>query len=154
MQLLTYFSEHVDPVDSEGDLFRGYNNISSIHVEFADKMLGGKLSGGYFPYWNKSKYDLSRYGIYQDEKHPCINQSCLVTAFDESKILTDDELLMLRSFIRTRHVLREDIKRIAELLKIDIKVDHRKITKELILDITTPKFTVMGKYMMSRIIIK
>ena len=129
--IIDVFDEHVEPAGSEGDLFRGYNNVSSIRVEFVDKKLSGKLAPGYFPYWNLSKFDLSRYGIYQNEKHPCINQSCLVTAFDESEILTADELLMLRSFVRTRHVLREDIKYIAELLNIDIKVECRKITKEL-----------------------
>ena len=129
--IVDIFDEHVDPVDSEGDLFRGYNNVSSIRVEFVDKKLSGKLAPGYFPYWNLSKFDLSRYGIYQNEKHPCINESCLVTAFDESELLTLDEFAMLRSFIKTRHVLKEDIKKIAELLKIDIKLAHRGIKKEL-----------------------
>jgi len=129
--LADMFDEHVDAADSEGTLFRGYNNISTIQIEFVDRKLGGKRAGGYFPYWNLSRFDLSRYGIYSSAKHPCINESCLVTAFDESEILTVDEFTMLRSFVKTRHVLKEDIKKIAELLKIDIKLAHRGIKKEL-----------------------
>ena len=83
--LAEMFDDHIDVADSEGTLFRGYNNINTIQIEFVDRKLGGKRAGGYFPYWNLSKFDLSRYGIYQNEKHPCINESCLVTAFDESE---------------------------------------------------------------------
>jgi len=112
------FSQNIDIVFSEGYLFRGYNDISRIKVEFVKTSDGG----GYFPFWNKTNFDLTTYGIYNNDKHPCINQSCLVTAFDESGILTANEFLMLKSFIKTRNVMSDEIKHIAELLNIDIKV--------------------------------
>ena len=80
--ILDIFDEHVEAADSEGDLFRGHNNISTIRVEFADRRLNGRRTGGYFPYWDLSTIDLSRYGIYKTDNHPKINQICLVTAFE------------------------------------------------------------------------
>ena len=52
--LVEMFDEHVDSADSEGTLFRGYNNISAIQIEFVDRKFGGKRAGGYFPFWNLS----------------------------------------------------------------------------------------------------
>ena len=116
--ITSMFDENVDLVYSEGYLFRGFNNISRIRVEFVKTSYGG----GYFPFWNKTNFDLTIYGIYNNDKHPCINQSCLVTAFDESGILTANEFLMLKAFIKTRNVMSDEIKHITELLNIDIKV--------------------------------
>ena len=119
------FSENIDLTFSEGYLFRGSNEIKNIRVEFRKSSDGL----GYFPFWNKSEFDLSIYGIYKNEKHPCINQSCLVTALYESKVLTSNEFEMIRSFIKTRNVTTDQIKHIAELLGIDIKLAVYKVIR-------------------------
>ena len=43
--ILDIFDEHVEAADSEGDLFRGHNNIRAIRVEFADRRLGNRRAG-------------------------------------------------------------------------------------------------------------
>ena len=45
--LLDIFDEHVDAVDSEGDIFRGRNDIRSVRIEFADRRLGNRRAGGF-----------------------------------------------------------------------------------------------------------
>ena len=164
----------INDSDGPGILYRNLADyIREIKIDFVSRNLSGKRSGGYFPYWNLSDVDLSRFGIFKNERRSeiyvssnnipfeshskdhhktsfcqphdksaiCpsesnINESCFITAIRESLKMLDprfqsSKLALLKSVIQTRHVLKEDVKYIVELLDIDIKITHRKIDKKL-----------------------
>ena len=78
-----------------------------------------KHSGEFFPFYNRSEIDLEVYDIYRDEvKNTC----CLLTAIENSKILNENEMNLLKSTIQTRCVNREDMKNICGLLGIYVKL--------------------------------
>lgn len=106
--------------DSNNDLQETIMNIQSIKVEFVQREKGKRKTPGFFPYLNKSDIDLRKYGIFSSIKDIDINDSCLIQAFKYSNILTEDELKMLISFIKTRYVPQTVLKEIAELFKIHI----------------------------------
>ena len=108
--------------DSNDDSIDQIINVKNIVVEFVKRSNGKQVIAGFYPFINVSDIDLRRYGIFSNVDDPEINDSCLLQAFRHSNTLTDDELLMLKSFIRTRMIPRKQLRDISDLLKIHINV--------------------------------
>ena len=86
-----------------------------------------RRSGEFFPYYNRSDIDLSVYDIYRESvKNTC----CLISAFENSGVLTDNEINLLKNSIHTRCVNSEELKNICELLGVYCKLFVAKIDKE------------------------
>ena len=96
--------------------------VKTVHFEFKDFQNGKRINPGFFPYLNVSDIDLKRFGIFNDTNDPSINESCLIQAFIASKVLTDEELKLVKSFVQTRTVPRSELRKISELLKIRIEI--------------------------------
>ena len=73
----------------------GFATLRNMNVEvlFEDhsknSKQGKKKSGEFFPYYNNSNFDLSEYGIYT--KDQIKNDACLITAIENSKVLSENE---------------------------------------------------------------
>ena len=101
-----------------------FKNIKSIRFEFKDLKNGKRVNPGFFPYINTTDIDLTKYGIFNDINNEYINESCLIQSFIASNSFTDNEINMLRSFVNTRTVPLEQLKYIADLLKVHINVRY------------------------------
>ena len=108
--------------DSNDDAIDDILNVETLCVEFVNRSNGKQILAGFYPFINVSDIDLRRYGIFSSVDDPEINDSCLLQAFRYSNTLTDDELSMLKSFIRTRMIPRKQLRDISDLLKIHINV--------------------------------
>ena len=106
--------------DSMDDVVDNILDVVKIDVEFVEKKQGKRIIAEFFPYLNKSDIDLRRYGIFKSQKEEGFNDPCLIQAFMNSGIFTDDEMKMLKSFIKTRAVAQTELKEISELMKVHI----------------------------------
>ena len=123
IQYLTELYEKTDfdrIKDSLDDFVDNLLDVERLHVEFIERNNGSRIVAEFFPYTNKSDIDLTRYGVYKDTTDENFNESCLITAFKSSNILSTDEMKMLKSFIKTRGVPQTSLKQISDLFKIHI----------------------------------
>ena len=77
--------------------------------------------GGFFKYYNKTKFDLSKYGIYKKEDDIDYSDNCLYIAFREGG-MPEDQLGMLKQFVMNRIVPKCKLKEICSTLNICIKL--------------------------------
>jgi hypothetical protein len=80
---------------------------------------GKNRNGEFFPFYNRSELDLDMYGIYRDD---IVNDCCLMTALENSRVLTHCELNLLKSSIHTRCINRGELKRVSKQLNTFIKL--------------------------------
>ena len=92
-------------------------NLASISVGYRAK----SRSGAYFPFWNKSGLDLTKYGIYS-EHNPAMNQSCLVTAFENAKVLAPIEERNKNTNSRIKNALDDDGNEISFLTETELNL--------------------------------
>ena len=97
-------------------------DTSTLIVEFVPKKEGKRVTAGFFPYVNVSDIDLKKYGIFNSIEDNEYNESCLVHAFKCSGLLSDDELKMLKSQVKTRMIPRSQLKLISDLFNIHINL--------------------------------
>ena len=109
-----------DIKDSTNDFVFASNEIERIEVEFKKKKLGKRINPGFFPFINTTDIDLRKYGIFNNINCEGINESCLIQSFAASGILSDDELLMMKTFVKTRTVPQTVLNDIASFFKIYI----------------------------------
>ena len=83
-------------------------------------------SGGFFPYLNKSNFNLEKYGIYKDFKKDNYKNSCLFLALKNSNLFTDIELEEIKHLIITEYTPRSKLKILCDHLKIQIRLKYRK----------------------------
>ena len=112
-----------DVGDSFNAFVNGFMDITSIEIDFRPiRTEGQRRAPGFFPFTHKMEgLDLKKYGIYSNEDE-IVNESCLITAFRSSGLLNESEMKLLMSMIKTRHVLKSELKRIAETFKVCINV--------------------------------
>ena len=120
--------EYLHPKDSIDGFGYGLDRNMKLKIIFdqnhiedpdEDEYYEDRRSGKFFPFYNRSEFDLELYDIY---KNDIKNDSCLLTAIENSKVLTDNELNLLKSSIHTRCVTVKELKNICELLDIKIKL--------------------------------
>ena len=99
-------------------------NLVELRVEFKKIKEGTRKVVGFFPFINVSNIDLTSYGIFNDINDERINVPCLVQSLEASHKLTDDELNMLKSCIKTRATPLTLLREISQLFKIHIYVQY------------------------------
>ena len=107
--------------DSSNTMLNNIHDVVRINIEYKPVTAGTRVAPGFFPYINKSSIDLSLFGIYSKEED-IVNESCLLTAIRSSNILNVDDMKLLASMIKTRNVLKSDLKEIANTFDININV--------------------------------
>ena len=120
MQLFT--TDNLDNIkDSSDNPLSSYLNYHTVTLEFVPRKKGRRIAAGFYPYWNISDIDLSKFGIYSKTSKN-ISEPCLLTAIKNSEFCTEESAKMLEYFIKTRMVLQTYLADIAELLKIHINL--------------------------------
>ena len=80
-----------------------------------------KPGGGFFRYYNNTKFDLKKYDIYCEIDDPNYKENCLIIAFRQGGML-DDQLQMIKLFIMNRIIPKCKLKDICNKLQISIKL--------------------------------
>lgn len=83
-------------------------------------------TGGFFPYLNKSTFDLEKYGIYKEFQKENYKNSCLYIALKNSNQFTEIELENIKHLIITEYTPRCKLKILCNYLKIQIRLKYRK----------------------------
>ena len=154
--LFDSFYEYQDVGDSMDLLLNNICDVKTMHIEFHRKFDFGVNAPGFFPFINKSDLDLSMYGIYNDETD-IKNESCLLTAIRSSGLLNENQMDLLNSMLRTRNVMKTDLRKISEEFKFNvhvrtIKEDGKDSHYEIINDASYPKLklvVVFNHYMIN-----
>ena len=110
--------------DSAGNFALESLNIANIEFNFKQHKQGKQVAAGFFPFKNTSTIDLTKYGIYQSTNDHRITEPCIITAFRNSNILTQDELNQLTEMINTRVFPQVYLKHIHDHFHINIYVKH------------------------------
>jgi len=118
---LFYANEEYNITDSNDVWISTLRHIKSIHFEFMPPSQGRRKKASFYPYWNLSDIDLSRYGIFRNKNEKGVNDSCLVQAITSSGLLGQDELNMLHSIVKTRSVPRTELKQVADQFDLTIR---------------------------------
>ena len=121
--LFNSFFDVQDAGDSSDAMLNNFIDMTELTIDFIPRNQGQQRTApGFFPFVNKDPtISLSRYGVYSDESS-IVNESCLITAIKSSGLLTEEEMKLLRSMIKTRYVLKSMLKKIARTFKIFIYV--------------------------------
>ena len=78
--------------------------------------------GGFFAWFPTIPVDLSKYAIYNEINKENYKDNCFIKACIESKVLTDEEIDILRAYIRTKDVPARKVLEIAKFMKVNIIV--------------------------------
>ena len=114
----SFFNDNIEVTDSSAAIIDNIVEFESIFIEFKPRINIGRIAPGFFPWTHTlDNLDLKRYAIYRKEEE-IINEPCLITAIRFSGLLKDDQVKLLSSMIRTRNVLKSDLKKIAETFHI------------------------------------
>jgi len=100
------------------------DNIESIDFQIMEKQeKRKKKEGALFPYFNNQIIDLKRYQIYKKDDVKEYNENCFVYAM---RLLGLDmnSLEYIKSFIKSSHLSKTDVKKIAETLNITIEINE------------------------------
>ena len=123
--LFNSFSENQDVGDSSAVLLNNIVDVKTIHLDFIRKNNDGVQAPGFFPFVNKSAIDLSAYGIYNDERD-IKNESCLLTAIRSSGVIDEKKFNLLSAMLRTRNVMKSDLRKISAEFKFNVHVRTMK----------------------------
>ena len=94
-----------------------------------------KKEGAFFSYFNKTIFNLERYGIYKDFKENNYNDTCLISALKFGGI-EEYKLNQVISFVKNRIIPSNKLNEICELLNIIIELSYYYEETKLIKKIT------------------
>ena len=110
--------------DSNTEILRSYyhTNLATITFEISNQTRVHRNNAGFFPFINKTSIDLTKYGIYNSLSNVNINESCLITAIKQSKVLSNEEIERLKCFTRTRTYLLEQLPMICDEFNVQFNL--------------------------------
>lgn len=102
------------------------NNIDNPRIVYVRQGIGNtNRQGAFFAYINKTKLNLRRYQIYNDEKQLLKeDKNCLIFALE--KVLNEQQMEKVYTIIKTNQTPLTDVEKIAKELQIIIKISHLK----------------------------
>lgn len=117
----------VDEIQEEGSdaqVIQKVKQLNEITLS-RPKWLGKDLNeGAFFPYYNKTEIDLTDFQIFKNKQESSYNENCFVFAIRQSKILTEEEMSMLKSMCIGLYIATNKITKICEKFNLYIRVKH------------------------------
>lgn len=118
--------------ESDTELTQTINMADTIYISVLnDSNIYKSNYGGFFPYYNKTHFDFTKYGIYSsEEEYQSLNTDvCIIQALREGGI-SEEKLEQMKTIVRNTHIPMSKLSDVCELLKIQIQL-KTKIGKEL-----------------------
>lgn len=100
------------------------NTYAPLDIVIKPKEHKNKITkGAFFPYYNKTYLNLTRYQIKYHESNPIgyniLSQNCLIYAFSLLG-MDDNDLIRCSSYVNNRHIAQAELKELAKQLKINL----------------------------------
>lgn len=107
---------------SDGAFMADVSNADTITVSpLKPKAQRNRASQGFFRYNNLTHFDLTRYGIYNNNDPLNYNDTCLVHALRMGGC-SEEKLSQVKLCVKNRLIPRSDLPKICDLVKIQIKL--------------------------------
>jgi hypothetical protein len=119
-------NDSLSPTTSEESVTEELFFADSVVIDFLEDDSYEGVGGTYFPLYNISTIDLSKFGIYTLEEltgNPKVNQSCFITAIENQ--IPHDKLQLLKDSFTSRRINLTDMNGVASLLDICIMITVR-----------------------------
>ena len=98
-------------------------DLKSITFDYTkSKPTSRRRQVGFFPYFNKSDIDLSKYAIFPNFDKNNYTDNCLVYALSRSGMFSDDVMDLIRSFVKTRMVDMSEFEEMSSFLNTSMVV--------------------------------
>ena len=117
----------VDEIQEEGSdaqVIQKVKQLNEITLS-RPKWLGKDFNeGAFFPYYNKTEIDLTDFQIFKNKQESSYDENCFVFAIRQSKVLTEEEMSMLKSMCIGLYIPTNKISKICEKFNLYIRVKH------------------------------
>lgn len=110
--------------ESDTQLTQTINIADTIYISVLnDEHVRRNNYGGFFPYYNKTHFNLNKYGIYSsEEEYQLLNSDvCIIQALREGG-MSDEKLEHIKTIVKNTHIPMSKLKDVCELLKIQIQL--------------------------------
>ena len=127
-----------ESTESDGLIVQEINVAEDMKISILEDTINNpdwftyqRPTGGFFKYYNATKYDFSRYGIYKNENEYKDNsEMCLLLALRNGG-LSDSKIEQLKHMIKNSHVPISQLKVVCEKLEIQIQLKREKANATL-----------------------
>lgn len=112
----TYKRDELGIADSVGDLdsyFILENNPTLVKIM---NNRGRNKAGLYFPYYNKTDIDLSKYQIYKEEDELVNSEHCLIYTLRQAGIENNILSRIATTFIKSNHYLKKELYKVSNII--------------------------------------
>jgi hypothetical protein len=104
-----------------GNIFRDKIEYMEIIVPEFNEPRKRRKGGAFFPYYNITNFDLSRYGIYKEDDKPDYNENCLLYSLRMLK-MSEEKLNNMKLLFNSREIPQCKLKEICEKMKFQINL--------------------------------
>ena len=109
---------------SDAEFLADFKVVDYYDIEYVEKKhKNSTKNGAFFKYINMTKFDFSRYGIFNNIDANNYNDTCLVDALRNGG-LSEEKLEQVKLMVKNRNIPNKDIKAIAELIKCKIIIKN------------------------------
>jgi len=109
---------------SDIEFYLNSDIFDRLTIKLVDKIKKSKPDGSFFKYYNITKFNLTRYGLYKKEdiNEDIYKDNCLYNTFKNGG-LNLEKLTLFKSFVNNRNIPVSKLNNICKSLKIYIKLD-------------------------------
>ena len=117
----------VDEIEQDGSDVKVIQKIKELNeITLSRPKFMGKdhNEGAFFPYYNKTNIDLTDFQIFKNKQESNYDENCFVFAIKQSKVLTEEEISMLKSMCIGLYIPTNKITKICEKFNLYIRIKN------------------------------
>jgi len=117
----------VDEIEQEGSdarIIQSVKELNKITLSRPKSLGKDHNEGAFFPYYNKTEIDLTDFQIFKNKQESNYDENCFVFAIRQSKVLTEEEMSMLKNMCIGLYIPTNKISKICEKFNLYIRVKH------------------------------
>ena len=139
-RIIEGLTDEEEVVGSDAEFIQDLKNVDCIEIDKVDdnKVKNLFKDGAFFPYYNKTKLDLTQYGIFKSKEEANYDENCLIKTLREGGV-SENKINNIKLKITNAYVPVCKLKKIAEELGIKIRLTYKQKTGRT-------KSEVYGKY--------
>ena len=119
-----FWIDEIEEGGSDAEVIQSMKELNEISLS-RPKWLGkDQNEGAFFPYYNKTNIDLTDFQIFKNKQETNYKENCFVFAIQQSQVLTDEEMSMLKSMCIGLYIPTNKISKICEKFKLYIRIKH------------------------------
>ena len=117
-----------EQMSSDNELILNIWDLENINIFIVPQKHSYKRNNGsFFPYYNNTKFDLSRYQIFHNDNEANYEDTCFIYALKKGG-LNKNKIEMIKPFIKNRNIPVSDLEKICN--RVQIKIVLKKDDKD------------------------